>query len=88
MLEENLNFPRIIYQTFPVACKGFFVMPDIAFEFDNPTYNPSVIQKLSLLTQFLGIATLQSLVLDKKCKGAWPSMALPMRSDNPSSPSS
>lgn len=70
MLEENLNFPRIIYQTFSVAFKGFSVMSDIAFEFDNPTYNPSVIQKLSLLTQFLGIATLQSLVLDKKCKGA------------------
>lgn len=54
MLEENLNFPGIIYQTFSVACKGFFVMSDIAFEFDNPTYNFSVIQKLSLLTQFLG----------------------------------
>ena len=40
------------------------------------------VRELSLLTQFSGITTLQSLVSEKQWKGAWPSMVLSMRSDN------
>ena len=49
---------------------GGFVISDIVFGCDNPTYNPSPVQELSLLNQFSGITTLQSLVLEKQCKGA------------------
>ena len=44
------------------------------FGCDDPTYNPSSVRELSLLTQFSGITTLQSLVSEKQCKGldqAW-----------------
>ena len=34
----------------------------LVFECDDPTHNPSSVQILSLLTQFSGLATLQSLV--------------------------
>ena len=37
---------------------------------DDPTYNPSPVQELSLLTQFSSITTLQSLVSEKQCKAA------------------
>ena len=37
---------------------------------DDPTYNPSPVRELSLLTQFSGFTTLQSLVSEKHCKGA------------------
>ena len=62
--------------------QGGFVISDIVFGCDDPTYNPSPVQKLSLLTQFSGFTTLQSLVLEKHCKGARSSMVLSMRSDN------
>ena len=61
--------------------QGGFVISDIVFGCDNPTYNPSPVQELSLLTQFSGFTTLQSLVSEKHCKGAWSSMVLSMRSD-------
>ena len=51
-------------------CMGFFVNSDIVFGFDNPTYNSSPVRELSLVTQFSGITTLQSLILEKQCKGA------------------
>ena len=60
--------------------QGGFIMSDKVFGCDNPTYNPSPVRELSLLTQFSGITTLQSLVSEKQCKGAWPSMVLSMRS--------
>ena len=50
--------------------QGGFVISDIVFGCDDPTYNPSPVRELSLLTQFSGITTLQSLVLEKQCKGA------------------
>ena len=65
-----------------IVLQGGFVISDLVFGCDNPTYNPSPIRELSLLTQFSGITTLQSLVLEKQCKGAWPSMVLSMRSDD------
>ena len=61
---------------------GGFVILGIVFGCDNPAYNPSPVQEFSLLTQFSGITTLQSLVLQKQFKGAWPIMVLPMRIDN------
>ena len=42
-----------------------FVNLDIVFRCDDPTYNPSPVQKLSLLTQFSGLVTLQSLITRK-----------------------
>ena len=59
-----------------------FVISDKVFGCDDPTYNPSPVRELSLLTQFSGITTLQSLVLEKQCKEAWPSMVLSMMSDD------
>ena len=50
---------------------------------DDPTYNPSPVWKLSLLTQLSGFTTLQFLVSEKHCKGARSSMVLPMGSDEP-----
>ena len=46
-----------------------FVISNIVFGCDSPTYNPSPVWELSLLTQFSGFTTLQSLVLEKHCKG-------------------
>ena len=46
--------------------QGGFVILDIVFGCDDPTYNPSPVQELSFLTQFSGIATLQSLVSGKQ----------------------
>ena len=42
--------------------KGGFVNFDIIFGCDDPTYNPRSVWKLSLLTQFSGLTTLQFLV--------------------------
>ena len=61
--------------------QGGFVISDIVFGCDDPTYNPSSVRELSLLTQFSGFTTLQSLVLEKHFKGAQSSMVLSMRSD-------
>ena len=59
-----------------------FVISDKVFGCDDPTYKPSPVEQLGLLIQFSGIATLQSLVLEKQWKGPLPSMALSMSSDN------
>ena len=40
--------------------QGGFVISDIVFGCDDPTYNPSPVPELSLLTQFSGFTTLQS----------------------------
>ena len=60
--------------------QGGFVISDIVFGCDNPTYNPSPVGELSLLTQFPGFTTLQSLVSEKHCKGARSNRVLSMRS--------
>ena len=52
------------------------------FGWDIPTYNPSPVWELALLIEFSGTTTLQSLVLEKQCKGAWQSMVLSMWSDD------
>ena len=44
--------------------RGFAIL-DIVFGHDNPTYNPNSVQKWSLLIQFSGITTLQSLVSEQ-----------------------
>ena len=61
---------------------GGFVISDIVFGCDDPTYNPSPVRKMSLLTQFSGITSLQSLVLETQYNGASPIMVLFMKSDN------
>ena len=63
--------------------QGGLVVSDIVFGCDEPTHNSSPVQELSLLTQFSGIKAVQSLVLEKECKGTWSSMVLPIRSDDP-----
>ena len=55
------DLPKIV-----IVLQGGFVISDIVFGCDDPTYNPSPVRELSLLTQFSGITTLQSLVLEKK----------------------
>ena len=50
--------------------QGVSVISDIVFGCDDPTYNPSLVQELSLLTQLSGITTLKSLVSEKQCNGA------------------
>ena len=62
--------------------QGGFVISDIVFGCDDPTYNPSPVRELSLLTQFSGVTTMPSLVLEKHSKGAPSSMVLSMRSDD------
>ena len=51
-----------------------FVISDKVFGCDDPTYNPSPVRELSLVTQFSGITILQSLVLRSNARGldqAW-----------------
>ena len=68
-LHQSLNFFKDLPKIFNVL-QGGFVISYIVFRCDDPTYNPSPVRELSLVTQFLGIITLQSLVLEKQCKGA------------------
>ena len=78
-------FPSI-YQNkiwrFFFSLQGDFVISDFVFGCDNPTYNASPVGELSLLTQFSGFTTLQSLVSEKHCKGARSTMVMSMRSDD------
>ena len=62
--------------------QGGFVISDIVIGCDDPIYNPSPVQELSLLNQFSSFTTLQSLVLEKQSKGAQSSMILSVRSDD------
>ena len=78
---QSLNVPQGLPKTFMVL-QGGFVVSDIIFGGDNPIYKPSPVWELGFLTQFSGFTTLQSLVLEKHCKGARSSMVLSMRSDN------
>ena len=66
---EKCNFFPRSTRIFFFLQRGF-VISDIVFGCDDPTYNPSPVQELSLLTQFSGITTLQSLVSEKQGKGA------------------
>ena len=59
-----------------------FVISDIVFGCDGPTSNPSPVWELSLITQFSGFTTLQSLVSEKHCMGARSCMVLSMRKDD------
>ena len=57
-----------------MVLQGGFVISDKVFGCDDPTYNRSPVWELSLLTQFSGITTLQSLVLGSNARGldqAW-----------------
>ena len=45
-----------------MVLQGGFVILDKVFGCDDPTYNPSRVWELRLLTQISGITTLQSLV--------------------------
>ena len=65
-----------------MVLEGGFVISDIVFGCDDPIYNPSPVQELSLLNQFSSFTTLQSLVLEKQFKGAQSSMILSVRSDD------
>ena len=52
-----------------ILIQGGFVNSDIVFGCDDPTHKPSSVQILSLLTQFSGLTTLQSLVSGKPLQG-------------------
>ena len=76
------NLPKKTFEFFFSFLQGEFVISDIVFGFDNPTYNPSPVRELSWLTQFSGFTTLQLLFSEKHCKGARSGMVLSMRSDD------
>ena len=59
-----------------------FAISEIVFGCDKPTYDPSPVRELSFITQFSGLATLQSLALEKQWKGYRSSMVLSIRSDD------
>ena len=60
-----------------------FVISHIVFGYEDPTYNPKSYAVIEFFfTQFSGIKTVQSLILEKQCKGAGSSMILSMRSDD------
>ena len=80
-LQQSLNVPQDLPKIF-IVLQGGFVISDIVFGCDDPTYNPSPVRELSLLTQFSGFTTLQSLVSEKQCKWAWSTMILSMRSND------
>ena len=61
--------------------QGVFIISDTVFGYDNPTYNPSGVRELPLLT-FVRFTFLHSLVLEKQCKGTCRSIVMSMRSDN------
>ena len=48
--------------TFFMVLQGTFVISDIVFGYDHPTYSPFSIRKLSVLTQFSGITTLPAVL--------------------------
>ena len=83
-LQKSLDVPQDLPKKHWRFCslQGGFVIPDIVFGCDDPTYNPSPVREFSFLTQFSGFITLQSLVSKKHCKGARSSMVLSMRSDD------
>ena len=56
--------------------EGGFVISDIVFGCDDPTHNPSSVQILSLLTQFSGFTTLQSLVSGEALQGGLTKLGL------------
>ena len=52
-----------------MVLQGGFVISDIVFGCDDGTYNASPVSELSVVTQFSGFTTVQSLVSEKQCKG-------------------
>ena len=61
--------------------QGGFANSDTVFGCDNLTHNPSSVQILSLVTQFSGLTTLQSLVLEA-LQGAWPNLVLSLTTED------
>ena len=59
---DNITYNLFFFFFEIPTLHGGFVNLDIVFGCD-PTYNPSSVQKFSLLTQFSGLTTLQSLVV-------------------------
>ena len=45
-----------------MVLQGTFVISDIVFGYDHPTYSPFSIQELSVLTQFCGNTTLPAVL--------------------------
>ena len=72
-LQQNLNSSQDLAKILMVL-QGCFVISDIVFGSNNPTYNPSPEWWLNFLTQFSGIKTLEELVLETQCKGPWPNI--------------
>ena len=65
----NFKFISQDLSNFFMVLLGGFVISDKVFGWDDPTYNPSPVRGLSLLTQFSGITTLQYLVSEKQWQG-------------------
>lgn len=53
-LQQSLNIPQDLPSTFMFFLEGF-VISDFVFACEDPTYNPSPMQELSLLTQISDI---------------------------------
>ena len=85
-LQKSLNVPQHLPEQnltfFYFSLQGDFVISDFVFGCDSPTYNTSPVWESSLLTQFSAFTALQSLVLEKHCKGARSTMVMSMRSDD------
>ena len=56
-LQYSLNILQDVPSTFMFFLEGF-VISDVVFACDDPTYNPSPMQELSWLTPFSGFLTL------------------------------
>ena len=62
-LHKNVKHSKTLFWK---VLPGGFVISDIVFGCDDPPCNPSPVRELSLLTQFSGLTTLQSLVSEKQ----------------------
>ena len=68
---------------FPGSTRVFFCKGVLSFRtLSLGVTTPHTVQEFSLLTQFSGITTLQSLVSEKQCKGTWAITVLSMRIDD------
>ena len=76
----KFNFFPGSNKIFSCFCKGVFSFTTFSLVLTTPHITP-VLYGLRLFIQFSGITILQSLVSEKKCKGAWPSVVLSMTSD-------
>ena len=67
MSENDLVF--ILFFISVIFMQGRFVNSDMVVGCDDPTHNPSSVRILSLLTQFSGLTSLQSLVSGERLQG-------------------